>query len=139
MPLMTLSRPSRRPFHSHRAGLPPTTSVTSKRLLFLRLKLTKQRAMLLANAPISLLADREAEAQPDPLDQAVEGSEQELILRARIRAFEQLRRIEHALHLMRTEGYGRCRRCCKDIPYKRLAVKPETLYCVPCLTAIEKE
>ncbi|MCP9439338.1 MAG: TraR/DksA C4-type zinc finger protein [Nitrospira sp.] len=138
MPVMTLSRPSRRPLRSRTASPPPMTSVNGKRLLLLKLKLTKQRAVLLANAPLSLLAEREAEAQPDPLDQATEGLEQELAIQARIRTLDQLHRIERALYLIQTEGYGRCRRCQEAIPYKRLAVKPETLYCVPCLTLIEK-
>jgi DnaK suppressor protein len=95
--------------------------------------------MLLAHTPLTRLAAREAEAQPDPLDQATEGLEQELAIQARVRALEQLHRIEHALRLMQTNEYGRCRHCHQEIPYKRLAVKPDTVYCVPCLTRLEEE
>ncbi|MCP9453545.1 MAG: TraR/DksA C4-type zinc finger protein [Nitrospira sp.] len=139
MAVTTPSRSSERPPVSHHPSPTDTTLVTGKRRLMLQTKLTRQRAMLLANAHLSRLAEREAEAQPDPLDQATEGLEQELAIRTRIRALEQLHRIEHALRLMQTNEYGRCRRCHQEIPYKRLAVKPDTVYCVPCLTRLEEE
>ncbi|MGZ8394117.1 MAG: TraR/DksA C4-type zinc finger protein [Nitrospira sp.] len=50
-----------------------------------------------------------------------------------------LRRIERALQLTRTNGYGRCRGCHEDIPYERLRVQPDALLCVPCLSRSEKE
>ena len=57
-------------------------------------------------------------------------------MQVRTRTFEKLRRIERALQLMRTSSYGRCRRCHKDIPYERLTVQPDALFCVPCLTVV---
>lgn len=139
MPALTPSRPPGRAPLSHNPGPTHAKPVTGKRRLMLQTKLTRQRAMLLANAHLSRLAEREAEAQPDPLDQATEGLEQELAIQTRIRTLEQLHRIERALRLIQTEEYGRCRRCHEEIPYKRLAVKPDTVFCVPCLTLIEQE
>ncbi|MCP9447957.1 MAG: TraR/DksA C4-type zinc finger protein [Nitrospira sp.] len=139
MPALTPSRPSGRVPLSHNPGSTHTKPVSGKRRLMLQTKLTRQRAMLLANVHLSRLAEREAEAQSDPLDQATEGLEQELAIQTRIRALEQLHRIERALRLIRTQEYGRCRRCHREIPFKRLAVKPDTIYCVPCLTRLEEE
>lgn len=139
MPAMTPFRPSGRTPLSPNPGPTHAKPVTGKRRVMLQTKLTRQRAMLLAHAPLSRLAEREAEAQPDPLDQATEGLGQELAIQARIRTLEQLHRIERALRLIQTEEYGRCRRCHEEIPYKRLAVKPDTVFCVPCLTLIEQE
>ncbi|MCA1958671.1 MAG: TraR/DksA C4-type zinc finger protein [Nitrospira sp.] len=139
MPALTPSRPSGRASLPHNPGPTHTKPVSGKRRLMLQTKLARQRALLLANAPLSRLAGREAEAQPDPLDQAAEGLEQELAIQARIRTLEQLHRIERALRLIRTQEYGRCRLCRQEIPFKRLAVKPDTIYCVPCLTRLEEE
>lgn len=139
MPTLMHSRAVGRTLLSRNHGPAQAKPVTEKRRMMLQAKLTRQRAMLLANTHLSPLAKREAESQADPLDQATDGLEQELAILTRIRAFEQLHHIEHALHLMQTNEYGRCRRCHQKIPYKRLAVKPDTVYCVPCLTRLEEE
>ncbi|MCP9456253.1 MAG: TraR/DksA C4-type zinc finger protein [Nitrospira sp.] len=139
MAVTTPSPSAERPVVSHHPNPTEAKLLTRKRRLILHAKLTKQRDRLLMNVHLSRLAEREAEAQSDPLDQATEGLEQELTIQTRIRALEQLHRIERALRLMQTNEYGRCRRCHQEIPYKRLAVKPDTIYCVPCLSHLEKE
>lgn len=101
-------------------------------------ELTRQRTLLLADAHLSLLADGEPELHSDPVDQASTEFGQDLAIQVKVRTFDQLRCVEHALQLMRTDGYGRCRRCHEEIPYKRLMVKPDALFCVPCLTLIEQ-
>ena len=109
----------------------------TKQRMVLWTELTKQRALLLANAHVLSIADREPETHADPVDQASTEFEQDLAIQTRIRTFDQLRSIERALQLLRTNGYGRCHRCHEEIPYNRLIVKPDTLFCVPCLTLIE--
>lgn len=111
--------------------------VDSMQRMLLWTELTKQRAFLLVNAHLLLLADGEPEVHADPVDQASIELEQDLAIQTRIRAFDQLRSVEHALQLLRTNGYGRCRRCHEEIPFERLMVKPDALFCVPCLTLIE--
>jgi len=102
------------------------------------IELTRQRARILGNAPTSLIPDVEPETCSDPADQASTEFEQDLAMQVRTRTFDKLRRIEHALQLMRTSGYGQCHRCHAEIPYERLKVQPDTLFCVPCLTLIER-
>ena len=101
-------------------------------------ELTKQRALLLTNAHVLLLADREPETHADPVDQASTEFEQDIAIQTKIRIFDQLRSVERALQLLQTNGYGRCHRCHEEIPHNRLMVKPDTLFCVPCLTLIEQ-
>jgi RNA polymerase-binding transcription factor DksA len=72
--------------------------------------LIRRRALLLDNAYLSMVADAEPELRPDPIDQALTEFEQKLAMQVRTRTFDKLRRIEQALQLMRTSGYGRCRR-----------------------------
>jgi RNA polymerase-binding protein DksA len=105
----------------------------------LRTELTKQRTILLATPHLSLVVAKETETESDPLDQASVELGQSLAIQERTRIFDRLRRIERALQLMRTDHYGRCHHCHEEIPYRRLMVKPDTLYCVPCLTLIEQE
>ena len=80
----------------------------------------------------------EAESHSDPIDQACTDLNQGLALQIKMRTLDKLRRIEHALTLVRTSEYGRCRQCKADIPYKRLRVQPDAVYCVPCLTRFEQ-
>ena len=56
----------------------------------------------------------------------------------KILAIEKLRRIEQALTSLHARSYGICSRCSQEIPYARLRVQPDSLYCVPCLTVIEQ-
>jgi RNA polymerase-binding transcription factor DksA len=76
----------------------------------------------------------------DLADQASAEFEQDLAMQVRTRTFDKLRRIERALQLMRTNSYGRCRRCHEDILFERLKkVQPDALFCVPCLTINEQD
>jgi RNA polymerase-binding transcription factor DksA len=102
-------------------------------------ELIRQRALLLRSACLSMVADAEPELHPDPIDQASTEFEQELAMQVRTRTFDKLRRIEQVLRLMRTSGYGRCRRCHEEIPYERLKVQPDALFCVPCLIVVERK
>ena len=103
------------------------------------IELTRQRAQLLVSSSASLTADGEPDMSSDIADQASTEFEQDLAMQVRTRTFDKLRRIERALQLMRTSGYGQCRRCHEDILYERLKVQPDALFCVPCLTVVEQE
>ncbi len=101
-------------------------------------ELNRQRAQILGCSHISLMTDVEPEMYPDPADQASTELEQDLAIQVRVRTFDKLRRIEDALRLIQTSNYGLCRQCHKDIPYERLKVQPDALFCVPCLTLVEQ-
>lgn len=138
MSTTTPSRQSHRKPLAQDRGRTCTGPADMRQRMMLWTELTRQRALLLANAHLSLLAEGEPETHADPVDQASSEFGQDLAIQVRSRIFDQLRRVEHALQLMRTNDYGRCHRCHEEIPYKRLLVKPDTLFCVPCLTLIEQ-
>ncbi len=102
-------------------------------------ELVRQRAVLLASANLSLAAESVAELYADPADQASTDLEHDVAMQVKARTFERLRHIERALQLMRTKDYGQCRHCHGDIPYERLKVQPDALFCVPCLTTVEQK
>jgi DnaK suppressor protein len=100
----------------------------------------QQRAMLLKRMTGSLiLCDEPVETCADPADQASADFEQDLAIQAKVRTLKKLREIERAIRLLQTPGYGRCRRCQAAIPFERLKVKPDALFCVPCLALIERD
>lgn len=102
-------------------------------------ELVRQRAVLLAGTNLSLAAESAAELYADPADQASTDLDHDVALQVKVRTFERLRHIERALQLMRTKHYGQCRHCRQDIPYERLKVQPDALFCVPCLTTVERK
>lgn len=130
-------RQSRRRPLAQDPGQPCTEPATTMQRLQLWAELAKQRAMLLTDVHLSLLTDEEPEMHPDPVDQASTEFGHDLAIQVKVRTFDKLRHIEQALRLMQTNNYGRCRRCHKEIPFERLTVKPDALFCVPCLTLIE--
>jgi DnaK suppressor protein len=137
---MSITAQSRQPRRSplvQDPGRTCTEPATTIQRIQLRTELTRQRAILLADTHLSLLTDKEPEMHSDPIDQACSEFGQDLAIQVRVRAFDRLRHIEQALRLMQTNGYGRCRRCHREIPFERLSVKPDALFCVPCLTLIE--
>lgn len=103
----------------------------------LREELMRQRALLLADWRLSFAPLADQPHFPDPADQASNDLEQDLFIQVRARLITKLKRIERALLLLRTKYYGYCRRCHKAIPDERLAVQPDTRFCVPCLALSE--
>src|SRR5262245_7976293 len=102
-------------------------------------ELLRLRTMLAHETTMSHLISAESELFPDPIDQAAAKHEQDVALSVKQLAIEKLRRIEQALTSLQTHSYGICSRCSQEIPSARLTVQPESLYCVPCLTAIEQK
>ncbi|MDR4466096.1 MAG: TraR/DksA C4-type zinc finger protein [Nitrospira sp.] len=103
----------------------------------LREELTRQRTLLLAEWDLSLNPLTEPAHFSDPADRASSDFDQNVTFRIRKRVIARLKRIERALLLLRTKHYGTCRRCRKAIPDARLAVQPDTRFCVPCLALME--
>ena len=127
-------QPGRSTEAARRAAPPPNVRRTD-----LWRELSRQRAVLLASANLSLAAESAAELYADPADQASTNLEHDVAMQMKVRTFERLRHIDRALQLMRTKDYGQCRHCHKDIPYERLKVQPDALFCVPCLTTVEQK
>lgn len=50
-----------------------------------------------------------------------------------------LARIDHALSLMDSGGYGECDACGCNIPFERLKIEPQTQHCVACKSKWESE
>lgn len=51
---------------------------------------------------------------------------------------ERLEEIDFALDKLKEGEYGICRNCGQPIDPERLAILPETQYCVPCKTKLER-
>lgn len=105
----------------------------------LRNELKRLRTALTHETMMSHLITAEAELFPDPVDQAAAEHESDVALSVKLIAIDKLRRIEQALTSLHTYSYGICSRCGHAIPYARLKVQPDSLYCVPCLTLIEQK
>ena len=101
-------------------------------------ELTRLRTMLTRQTMMSHLITTEPELFPDPIDQAASEHEIDIALSVKLFAIEKLRRIEQALTSLHTRSYGICSRCNHQIPYARLRVQPDSLYCVPCLAIMEQ-
>ena len=102
-------------------------------------ELTRLRAVLTHETMMSHLIATEPELFPDPVDQAAAEHELDVALSVKLLAIDKLRRIEQALTSLHAHSYGICSRCGQEIPYARLKVQPDSLYCVPCLTLVEQE
>ncbi len=50
-----------------------------------------------------------------------------------------LSQVEVALKVMEQDNYGECISCGEFIPFKRLLVKPESLFCVECKEENEQQ
>jgi DnaK suppressor protein len=102
-------------------------------------ELNRLRTVLTRETMMSQLITTEPELFPDLIDQAAAEHESDVALSVKLLAIEKLRRIEQALTSLHEHSYGICSRCSQEIPYARLKVQPDSLYCVPCLTVIEQE
>jgi RNA polymerase-binding protein DksA len=105
----------------------------------LRNELKRLRTALTHETMMSQLITTEPELFPDPVDQAAVEHELDVALSVKLLAVDKLRRIEQALTSLHAHSYGICSRCGHEIPYARLKVQPDSLYCVPCLTLIEQK
>jgi DnaK suppressor protein len=102
-------------------------------------ELNRLRAVLTRETMMSHMIMTEPELFPDPVDQAAAEYELDVSLSVMSLANKKLRRIEQALTSVHARSYGICSRCDLEIPYARLKVQPDSLYCVPCLTLIEQK
>jgi len=114
--------------------IPKNTNYTD-----LQNELHRLRTMLTRETMMSHFIATEPELFPDPIDQAAAEYESDIALSVKLLAIEKLRRIEQALTSLHTCSYGICSRCRHQIPYARLRVQPDSLYCVSCLTVIEQQ
>ena len=104
----------------------------------LQSELHRLRTALTHETTMAQLIAAEPELFPDPIEQAAAEHDLDVALSVKLIAVDKLRRIEQALTSLHARSYGICSRCGHDIPYARLKVQPDSLYCVPCLTVIEQ-
>jgi len=73
----------------------------------------------------------------DEIDQANELIEREMgfVMSTNMRA--NLKEVEDALERIEQDKFGKCLRCGKDIPAKRLEVLPFARYCITCQEELE--
>ena len=101
-------------------------------------ELKRLRTVLTQETMTSHPINVEPELFSDPIDQAAAEHEIGISLSVKMLAIDKLRRIEQALTSLHAHSYGICSRCGQEIPYARLKVQPDSLYCVPCLTVVEQ-
>jgi len=129
---------------NHVPKIVPSKSVrpqgpANKRYADLQSELNRLRAALMEGTITSHQLSTDAELFPDPVDRAAAEHEIGVVLSVKMFAVEKLRRIEQALTSLHTHSYGICSRCYQKIPFARLKVQPDSVYCVPCLTIVEQE
>jgi len=110
----------------------------STQYIELQNELHRLRSVLAHETTMSHQLSAASELFPDPIDHAAARHELDVALSVKLLALEKLRRVEQALTTLHAHSYGICTRCSQQIPAARLTVQPESLYCVPCLTAIEQ-
>ncbi len=81
--------------------------------------------------------DRSIIVEPGTDAAVLSGHERTVIFEDRLK--KDLQEIEAALKKIKKGTYGICERCKKPIDAKRLEVKPQALYCMSCLTELEKK
>lgn len=102
-------------------------------------ELNRLRTLLTHETMTSHSIAAEPELFPDPIDQAAAEHEIGVALSVKMLSIQKLRRIEQALTSLHAHSYGICSRCRQEIPYARLKVQPDSLYCVACLTIVEQQ
>lgn len=80
--------------------------------------------------------DRSIIVEPGTDAAVLFGHEQAVVLEERLKS--DLKEIEKALSKLKKGTYGICERCKKKIEPKRLAVKPQSIYCLKCESELEK-
>jgi DnaK suppressor protein len=73
----------------------------------------------------------------DTMDRVRSITERELVIRDLDRRSALLRKVEGALQEIEEGTFGRCVRCDREIPIKRLEAVPWSPYCVSCQEAAE--
>ena len=63
--------------------------------------------------------------------------EQAMVKASRQHYQDQLRQVQAALSALENGDYGYCQRCDEPIPFERLQIMPESLFCVNCQTKRE--
>jgi DnaK suppressor protein len=74
---------------------------------------------------------------PDPNDRASQEEEFALELRTRDRERKLIKKIDEALHRIKTGDYGYCEACGVEIGLRRLEARPTATKCIDCKTLDE--
>lgn len=80
-----------------------------------------------------------ADDKADEADMATAELNQEMTLRLRNRELLYLKKVDEALHKIRTGSYGECDSCGDKIGAKRLMARPTATLCIMCKTEQERQ
>ncbi|MFO7965687.1 MAG: RNA polymerase-binding protein DksA [Desulfobacterales bacterium] len=104
-----------------------------KDIRFFKDLLTGQLEELVKGAGIAVSGIKESGNQfIDPLDRASFDEEQTMHLRIKSRESNLIRKIKASLERIEEGTYGICESCGKEIPLKRMMVRPVTNKCIEC-------
>lgn len=105
-----------------------------RRVRVFRDKLLDRRESLVGQVQQAELYSRErdSEATQDPADMAANAYTKELLVSMSDNDRQMLNLINEALVRIDDSGYGKCIRCGRAVPEKRLEAVPWARHCVPC-------
>jgi len=85
-----------------------------------------------------LQSARQAEAEPDQVDQATSGYERASVLQRTNKDQQLLQMVQSAIGRIRDGSFGQCSSCGNEIGEARLEAVPWTPYCIECQEAFER-
>lgn len=107
-------------------------------LEFFKNLLNEQLETLLKEADLAVTGIKETgNHYTDPLDRASFDEGQSMQLRIKNRESNLIKKIKESLERIEEGSFGICESCGKDIPVKRLMVRPVTNKCIECKTKEE--
>jgi DnaK suppressor protein len=105
----------------------------------IKLKLLRQKEMLLNEAEVALNELPGQTIFPDLGDQATAETDRNFMLRLRGREQRLLKKIDQALERVESGIFGICEDCGNEINIQRLEARPVTTMCIDCKTLQEEE
>jgi len=105
----------------------------------IKLKLLRQKEMLLNEAEVALNELPGQTIFPDLGDQATAETDRNFMLRLRGREQRLLKKIDQALERVESGVFGICEDCGSEINIQRLEARPVTTMCIDCKTLQEEE
>lgn len=102
--------------------------------------LLNERLLALTNNATSRLGELVDQREPlsDQTDMATEESDRDLVLRMHDHETRLIVELRAALRRVNDNEYGVCTECGDDIAERRLLARPVAMYCIDCMTELER-
>lgn len=115
--------------------------MNKERIEYFKSELLKKREELVGGVEKARSNSREVNNNEilDSGDEAANTYIRQVFLRLGEGERKELNAVEEALVKIQDEEYGICEECGKNIPEKRLEVKPYAKYCIKCKEIMEEE